>query len=414
MTLLYSHQEQGAEWLAARARKLGGAYLADDMGLGKTRTLLQTIRLLDARRPVVICPAIVRSHWTREAALLEIPNLHVMSYEGAVNGGTLLQTQLDADLVISDEAHYCKSMEALRTRRVFGTGGYVRGRGCKHFLAASGTPMPKNPLELWAILSCFPSVCAEHKLTNRRVFMDRFCAVRLLHLRGRRIEKVLPELRNEAEFHELLSKLMLRRTANDVGLDVPSLDYPLLSLDLNLPDAPASYTGDPASPGVETVKWRHDVGDAKAPIVAAMLADQLRGGTDKVVVFAHHRSVLAVLRSTLREFGIAYIDGDTPPGHRDEAIHAFQREPDTRVFIGQNQACMTGITLTAASRAVLVEPDWTAANNRQLGRRIARIGQTAAHCQAHMVVAAGTLDEAIMRLNQREIRLAEKAGLYAA
>jgi SWI/SNF-related matrix-associated actin-dependent regulator 1 of chromatin subfamily A len=413
MPQLYEHQTSGAEWLAEHARRLGGGYLADDMGLGKTRTLLHAISLLNAKRPVVICPAIVRTHWTREAELLGVPLQHVMSYEGAVNGGTALQKSLNADLVISDEAHYCKSMEALRTRRVFGVSGYVRQ--AKYFLAASGTPMPKNPLELWPILAVFPAVCQEHGLLNRRVFIDRFCFVKLIHMRGRRIEKVLPVLRNEAEFHELVAKVMLRRTANDVGLDVPTLDYPLLSLDLSgLPDAPLSYSGDPSAPGVETVEWRHRVGDAKAPIIAAMLADQLRDSSDKVVVFAHHRSVLAVLRTALREFGIAYIDGDTPAGHRPLLIDEFQNNPTVRVFLGQNQACMTGITLTAAHRAVLVEPDWTAQNNRQLGRRIARIGQKVGHCQAHLVVAAGTLDEGIMRLNQAEIRMAEKAGFADA
>ena len=421
---VYAHQQTGANWVVERAAKIGGAYLADDMGLGKTRTLLLAMQTLQPNRPVVICPAIVRSHWEREAALMGVRLRAVISYEGAVNGGTALQRELDADLLVSDEAHYCKSMDALRTRRVFGMSGYARAPGMRHVLAASGTPMPKNPLELWPALSCFPEVCREFKLSNRAAFKDRYCAVRVLSIRGRRIEKVLPELRNEAEFAELLSRFMLRRTLDDVGIDVPTLDFPLLSLDLQTPWLDPAIAAkaesallagiNPAS-HAEFALWRHAAGDAKAPVVAALLADWLADSDEKVVVFAHHRSVLQTLRVALtQKYGVAYIDGDTNPALRDTMIELFQTNPQTRVFLGQNQACMTGITLTAAKHAVLVEPDWTAANNLQLGRRIARIGQVAGHCQAHLVAATGTLDERILRLNQQEIRMHEKAGLYAA
>lgn len=403
---LYSHQIDGAQWLADRALTIGGGYLADDMGLGKTRTLLHTITLLKARRPVVICPAIVRTHWLRESELLGVPLLHVMSYEGAVAGGMKLQVELSPDLLISDEAHYCKSMDALRTRRVFGLGGYARG--ARYVLPASGTPMPKNPLELWPVLACFPSVCKEHKLFNRRDYVQRFCAVRLIRLGRRSVTKVMPELRNEAEFNELLSKVMLRRYAADVGLDVPPLDWLLMPLDLDVPDLQGVSLG-----GAAAAEWRHYVGEQKAPRVADMLAEQLHNSSQKVVVFAHHRSVLNILREKLLPFGVSYIDGDTSPKMRDGAIDRFQTDPNVRVFIGQNLACMTGITLTAANRCVLVEPDWTADVNHQLGRRIARIGQTE-HCTAHMVTAADTIDDAILRTNQAEIRLAEKAGLTNA
>jgi SNF2 family DNA or RNA helicase len=76
------------------------------------------------------------------------------------------------------------------------------------------------------------------------------------------------------------------------------------------------------------------------------------------------------------------------------------------VFLGQNIACQTGITLAAAHRVVLVEPDWTADVNFQLGQRVARIGSTAKRCIGQMIALAGTLDEAIVAQNERETRMA--------
>jgi SNF2 family DNA or RNA helicase len=94
---------------------------------------------------------------------------------------------------------------------------------------------------------------------------------------------------------------------------------------------------------------------------------------------------------------------------RDEAIDRFQSDPRTRVFLGQNIACQTGITLTAAKRVVLVEPDWTGDVNLQLGKRVARIGQKSNRVIVQMISLSGTLDEGIVAQNARETRMAAQA-----
>jgi SWI/SNF-related matrix-associated actin-dependent regulator 1 of chromatin subfamily A len=139
-----------------------------------------------------------------------------------------------------------------------------------------------------------------------------------------------------------------------------------------------------------------------------MLRSQLADSTEKVVVFAHHRNVLAALRETLASYGVVVIDGDVTERGRDAAIDRFQHDEKTRVFLGQNVACMTGMDglQQVAHRALLVEPDWTAVNNVQLGKRVARIGQHAGRAIVQMVALAGTLDEAIVAQNLRETRMA--------
>ncbi len=117
------------------------------------------------------------------------------------------------------------------------------------------------------------------------------------------------------------------------------------------------------------------------------------------------------LRAGLESFGVAYVDGDTCQAFRDERIDAFQMDPRTRVFLGQDTCCQEGITLTAARRVILVEPEWTAMKNYQLGKRVARIGQTAERCIGQLITLAGTLDEAIVAQNLRETRMVEAAGL---
>lgn len=423
---LYQHQEEGAAWLAARPT--GRGYLGDKPGLGKTRTLLAAAQAAGAKSILVACPAIVRSHWWREAVLLDAPATFVASYDQLVRGGAGLLSEYLArpdrpDCLILDEAHYLKHATSQRTKLLLGRDGYARR--LPHVFAASGTPIPKNPDEFWtALASLFPDALGRHGIRNHAEYLQRFCVVRQRFIRGRMVDKVAAELRNPDEFRALVADVMLARGLDDVGLDVPPLDWQVQRLDTKdaseahaLP-IPSDIKAAIAAGALESIandphiaRLRRKLGELKVAPVAEMLSGQLAGNDEKVAVFAHHRSVLGALRELLKEFGIAYIDGDVGPRARDEAIDRFQTDPRTRVFLGQNLACQTGITLTAARRAVLVEPDWTAVTNVQLGQRVARIGSAFQRCTAQMVALAGTLDDAIVGQHWREVRLATQAGV---
>lgn len=418
---LFQHQDEGAAWLAARGR----GYLGDLPGLGKTRTVIRALQLADVRRPLIACPAIVRTHWRREFEALGYRGYPVIkSYDHLTRGGMTLMAHLmlrdKIDALVLDEAHYVKHDTSKRTQLLMGRDGYARR--LETVFLASGTPMPKHPGELWTQL-CYlaPAVLREHGLTTKADFVARFCVTRPRFVRGKLIEKVVGTQHVE-ELQAILGRVMLRRTLDDVGLDVPRLFWQVTKLDsdeivgpgversrphfaelvrrLDAGESLAELLTDP-----HVARYRRRVGELKAPAVAEMLLSQLADSDEKVVVFAHHRSVLHTLREMLGTFGVAYIDGDVPDSQRAAEIDRFQTDPRCRVFLGQNIACQTGITLTAARRVVLVEPDWTAVVNEQLGHRVARIGQTAERCVGQLVALAGTLDEAIVGQHHRELRI---------
>ena len=431
---LYQHQLDGAKWLALKALLLGRAYLGDVPGLGKTRTLLKLLADLGLTNPLVVSPAIVRTHWARENVVVRgnYPAI-VKSYDEIVRGGYPLMKDLiqreGIDALVLDEAHYLKSLTSKRSKILLGKDGYARR--LPYVFAASGTPVPKNPLEFWTILSTlFPEVALEHGLDTRTEFMERFCVTRGGMVRGAWREKVLAVVNNNEEFQEILGKVMLRRTLDDVGLDVPAIDWQTVRLDSGTNEDPLNEFGTrqafhfiaagAATPEMleeiardpETSRVRRRLGALKVDPVVTMLTQQLENSDEKVVVFAHHRDVLRGIWEQLgKQFAFGYVDGDTSPKMRDTAIDRFQNDPECRLFIGQNIACQTGITLTAARRAILVEPDWTKDVNYQLAKRIARIGQRAGHVVVQMIALAGTLDEAIIGQNLQEARMADRIGL---
>lgn len=415
--LLHDHQESGALWLAQRA----AAILGDKPGLGKTRTILAALYGVGARRPLILAPAIAVSHWGREALTLGLDPPFVLSYDKAVRS-TVSEIRAwtdDYDVLVADESHMLKHSTSKRTKLVFGKNGLADN--ADRFYAASGTPVPRHPGELWPMLmSVFPEVLIEHGIRTRTQFNERFLVIRRIFANYGYREKVVA-LKNTDEFKLLLSKIMLRRTLADINFDVPEVQWSEQVIDAGgmlagAPDLPlavqqAIARGEPLEQFLQdehVARYRRRVGMAKAPAVVRKLVMEMEEGSDKVLVFAQHTDVLHILRDGLSQFGVAFVDGSVTGKARDAEIDRFQSDSRTRVFVGQNKACSLSATLTAAQRAVLVEPDWAADVNYQLGQRMARIGSRFQTCFGEMVSLAGTIDEAVVRQNVRETKMFEQ------
>jgi SNF2 family DNA or RNA helicase len=430
---LTEHQKSGAWWLAEKAR----GYLGDPPGTGKTRTLIAALSASSSIRPLIISPAIVRSHWAREFSTMGWDGLAhrqpvVKSYDEIVRGGfplmkDLIQTH-GIDALVLDEAHFLKHPTSKRTQLLLGPNGYARR--LPRVYAASGTPVPKNASEFaTTLLSLFPEVALAHAIRSIADFKARFCIVQGSMVRGAWREKVLPVVRNVDEFKEILSTVMLRREA----VDAPELAWQITRLDpsgadlltggLGIGQQQADEIEAAIAEGVvvladiendpHVARMRRRLGELKVKPVVQMLKSQLEESDEKVVVFAHHTSVLAGLSAGLDDYNPAYIDGSTSQRIRDVEIDYFVNDAECRVFIGQNIACgtgMDGLQHSGARRAILVEPDWSAYMNEQLGKRLARKGQRG-RSVGQMIALAGTLDEAIVGQNLQEVRMAESIGL---
>lgn len=417
---LKPHQLSGAERIAERGKLING----DPPGLGKTRTCLAAAAKMGSRRVLTVCPAIVRTHWHREAAELGLPEdmLIVRSYEEIVRGGMQLMAQLVVreriDALIVDEFHYCKHTTSQRAKMIFGKNGYARR--VAHVIPASGTPIPRgHPTEIWPVLSSvFPDVARHYGLHTKDDLVARYCVMRGAYVRGAWREKVV-DIKNVEELKELLGRIMIRRS----NADLPPIWWQTLRLDCDIshsdPDLSetaianrirtAIDAGDleiiAADPQVSRMRRR--LGQLKVAPVLELLRSQLADSEEKVCVFAYHTDVLTELYRGLLEYGVAFIDGGTTSAQRDREIEEFRSNPAVRVFLGQSRACSTGLDglQHAAKRLLILEPDWSRDVNYQLACRLARMGQRAPTIFAQMIALAGTVDEAVVSQNAREAQM---------
>jgi hypothetical protein len=135
---------------------------------------------------------------------------------------------------------------------------------------------------------------------------------------------------------------------------------------------------------------------AKEAAVCAHALQLLRSEPDaKVLLFAHHKSMLDALEAALRRAGmpLVRIDGETPQRLRTAAVDAFQAPASTlRCAVLSLGAAAVGLTLTAATRVVFAELCWTPGVMLQAEDRAHRVGQ-AADVAVTYLLAKGTIDD---------------------
>jgi SWI/SNF-related matrix-associated actin-dependent regulator 1 of chromatin subfamily A len=430
------HQLVGADFLAQR----NYALLADAPRVGKTGTAIMAADKIGAQRILVITTASGRPVWTRAFKdWSDVPRTVATHYTGDWNlslreadvcivGWSALQKVRDMqgwDLIIVDESHYAKSVEAKRTTTLYGqfraaTRGWGLVDQAERVWCLTGTPIPNAPNDLYPMMralcpgrlvlmwGCSPDV------TRYDAFLHRYCIVKKKRLSRWNSIDVVVGGRNMDELRARLDGFWLRRTQQDVGITKPIFD--LLPIHISdrqrrqiedlVPEAAdvlaAAETGETKSLDMHLGTLRRVTGAVKAEGVAQAVKDEFDGGLDKVVLMAWHRGVLDALQEALAQYGVVRVDGATSPDNRYMAQYRFQHEADTRVFLGQILAAGEAIDLSAAAELIFVESSFVPKDMAQAALRITNHTQTR---QPRVRVAAleGSIDEALQAILVRKV-----------
>jgi SNF2 family DNA or RNA helicase len=91
---------------------------------------------------------------------------------------------------------------------------------------------------------------------------------------------------------------------------------------------------------------------------------------------------------------------------RKEIINQFQEDASKSVFLISLKAGGVGLNLTQAGYVFLLDPWWNPAVEMQAISRSHRIGQQQ-HVFAYRYITLGTIEEKILRLQQKKSKLSE-------
>ena len=365
---LKGFQRMSVTWL----KDIRKGILGLDQGLGKTVISAAALAQLPARKVLVVCPASMRISWQRE--LKKWANIDAEIYPKSgqctiVSWASLSKifgSHLNSHIIL-DECQYMKSRTAKRTKAAM-----KLVKSAEDVWALSGTPIPNRPIEIWPLGFSMGMIPNDY-----RSFGYKYCA-------GWKTPWDTEDFTgasNLEELSKLVSKRMLRITKDMAKLQLPSKSYQIISLDLPLDKREKEFKlqdlkGKSTPLGlVGLSEILQAQGLKKVKPAVAHIKDVLEH-EQKLIVFAYHKAVVAELKKELEQFGVVELVGSTSMKARQEAVDRFQKDSGVRIFLGNTEACKTGLTLTAANRAVFVESSWSPKDIDQMVDRMHRIGQS--------------------------------------
>lgn len=431
---LWDYQKATLDYLLARRGGING----DQPGLGKTPTSIAYCNEREAQRILVIVPASVRLQWVERikewstipmckvALMLKAKdgihptaNYQVISYEAARNPAVIRAiAKYEWDVLICDEAHKMKNINAITTRAILGNsrGEYQHGEHkmkaiayyCREHLALTGTLLLNRPSECYNLLRFFDHEAID--FMSEEKFKERYNRqADMRTIEGKRFKLESTSLETELQ-NRLRVNVMARHEKKDVlkfmkppryaivrceenGSVRSALDAEgLLGLDLDV----IQTTRDFEILG-HIAEARRLMGIALAPQIVEYAKDFLEGSDEKLAIFGWHIEVLDIFEEQLSKFGTVRIDGRKSAPARQKAVDEFCQKSSVRVFVGNIQAAGTGLDglQTVCSRCYLAEPDWVPAQNEQAVSRLDRFGQENP-VTAEIFVAPGSISEKIL------------------
>ena len=430
--------------------------LADEPGLGKTAQSLLAASVAGAYPLLVVVPNVVKMNWAREAErwtpkrrvtvihgdgddVDAFADVFVINYE-------ILDRHLSWMLrfgfrgMVVDEAHMIKNVQSQRSRNVLRLAQSIRDRvpGADPLMVAlTGTPLINQVDDfraIWRFLGWTDETAPGPQLlaaleANGYTPADRdfYPSARqsvvdlgIVRRRKKDVAKDLPskrvvdlpvELDDDAApgIREAQRQLTDRLVDRFETLQRGKLGERLSTEQLIRTVCAQELDDESSSSAVNVFTMVRQIGQAKAHLAADYTA-QLARSVGKVVFFAKHIDVMDAAEADFSAAGVGHVSirGDQSTSARQEAIDAFNNDPDVAVAVCSLTAAGVGVNLQAASDVVLAELSWTDAEQTQAIDRVHRIGQDTP-VTAWRIIAAHTIDQHIAELIDSKAGLAARA-----
>lgn len=401
---LRDYQIEGVRFLLEHAAE--GCLLADSMGIGKSAQALRAAQAL-RNHTLVVCPAIARMMWTREAAkwwpeatpillsgtrpppapftadpplLPEGPALLIIHYE-ILHAWAQALNEIELTLIL-DEVHL--HLMSDKSRRSKAVRAISVEAPCR--VALSGTPMTGRPRDLWNVID---TLCPGRMgVRSPFPFFYRYCDAKKEQVTLERTALITTGSSHEEELRERMTYFMLRRTKTDVALELPPKTRQVLEVEVE-----HNYVANVATAlGSDSAmrKALDQAADGKLEDVLKLAIGHLEED-QQIVVFTHRRRIAEVLCEDLLN-----------AGYKAEFIHGGMalKERERIVAAPPQAICCTidstgvAISFAHASVAIFAELDWVPSKLLQAEDRLHRFLQQNP-VLIQYVIALGTADELI-------------------
>lgn len=410
--LLASKQQVGSDFMVDNRE---GVANTSEMGTGKTAMTIFAIRALLPKRVLIVGLPSIIFNWkksiedliddfdyqtlalsgTKQKRLKTLAlhkdcehNIAITNYEALNTLGEDL-IKFKPDLIVADESHMIKSHKSDRSKAI----KIIRDKSmCRMNWKLTGTPTPNSPLDIW---SQFDFIRKGYLHPNFYAFRSRYA--NMMQMAG--FSKVVG-FKNLDELREKVAKYTFRLTKEEF-LSLPEKKFEVVTVELS-PESRKIYKSmkdnlvaevgnDVTSAKVMLTKMLRlqqitsgfikldsgetvDTGSEKLDCLADML-DEIN---EKVVIWCKFDREIERIKEMVDAKGrkTHVLKGGVAALDRQNMIDEFQsRLHSNDVFIANQKAGGTGITLTASRYSIYFSRGFSFGDSTQSEDRIHRIGQ---------------------------------------
>lgn len=411
----YDYQKRGIEFIEATNYN---CMIADAMGLGKTiQAILAAKKIKTKLFPIaIIVKSATTFQWCREihawydnkdltvfpimsSMTPAVPgfDIYIISMDTLGRNGTYKKlVSLGIKMVIVDECHSFKDPSAKRTKALL---SLINEGGIKHKILLSGTPIKNRANEYFVALNMlrpdmFPSLA-------------RF-QTQWLEMNEKGVYSRIKQYRLE-DFKKMTSTFILRREKTEVLKNLPALNRNEQYMEIEDPVIKNSYNNQLSifdnfklngreMNQIELLGWlaklRQLTGMAKVSRCLEYVEEFLENfDSDKLAIGIHHQGVRETLYHVLRGKGVNAIklSGEDSAEQKDRAVQMFAR-PENRVLIINTLSGGVGLNLQFCANSIILERQWSAADEEQFESRFHRNGQERPVFIDYLL-ASGTIDQ---------------------
>ena len=476
----YDYQKDGIAFMIDRINRYGFALCADGVGLGKTLESIGTIKYFketaNVKRVVIVCKKSIKHQWKKEIVKIagidencifvtgDTKAKRKKAYEGAMaldefvlitNYNNFLGdfnelASMNFDFAVIDEVHCLKNRNGKMNQAI----GEIT-RGVKTILL-TGTPIMSKPDDIYGIIKLVkPLYFGDYEEFKERYMVEDYTPFGMQIIGARNLD----------ELRERIQSFMIRRTKDDVHMELPEV---IESEEHVLPDKTQTRlfeliakqsssfaqkieqmvdaNGNPLKP--EYISEINDLRDREKGLRAAkqFAADDPRcflklkdspmnkslkeaipenykrspkteatldkieeiiNAEGKVIVFTHFRTSAVLLAEEIKDnlkANVLMYTGVESEEIRDQNINLFWNSEEHNILIG-TEAMAEGLNLQCANYIINYEQADTYAQKNQRTGRIQRIGSQYSHASVYDMITDTSLDEIKMNKIEKDKQL---------
>jgi SNF2 family DNA or RNA helicase len=375
--------------------------LGDDLGLGKTITSIGAIIKGQLTPAIIVLPVHLVAQWEkriqefswlethvidkRQVYNLPQADIYIMKYS-TLSGWIDAFEKLKYKSVIFDEVHYLRRDDSDRYRAAF-----ELTKHAEYKLGLTATPIFNYGDELYNIIDCLSEGFLGSKMDFLREWMG-------MDKRTKDPKALGGYLREQYIF--------LRRTTEEVGMELPKLNKVIESVDYDQKTAESGQklmkdlaykvvnSANPLERGQATrdldIKARYFTGISKAKSVAEYVRVILDNDKPCILV-GWHKDVYAIWREELAMYNPVFYTGDQGKHEKERSLEKFI-SGESKVFILSLRSGegIDGLQYTNCKDIVIGELDWTPAIHNQIGGRLRRDGQESVVTMHYLIAEFGS------------------------